>query len=421
MSKTVNLASRSLLVNAIYILGVNIVPAGMGFAFWGLASRFYLPADIGLASAVISAGTLVSGIAVLGTHTGLIRFLPESACPERFLNTVYSWVALAAILLACVFLAGLPIWAPALAVLREKRIYLLGFLILVTSVALSTLVKATFVAQRQSKYALIYTFLTNSIRLPLVIWGVGLGAPGLVAPIMLAFLLTLLISVLVLLPKVMPGYRPRLDLRQSDLADLLPYSIGNFVADLSLQMNQTILPLLVLNILGPSASGHAYIAIMLGGMLTAPSAALGRSTFAEGAHLPGRTNDLLSQAVGIGLFVTVLLASVAGGAAPWVLMPFGHEYSVEASGLFRWLAAGAPFTVLNQFIFTRLRLQKRIGQLVLASATLTILSLGITAALLPRISISGVGVGSLVGNGVVSMWSIGEMRTNASIGNENRG
>ncbi|HDN74250.1 MAG TPA: lipopolysaccharide biosynthesis protein, partial [Archaeoglobus sp.] len=63
--------------NAYFLMLSSITSAGSGFFFWLIAARFYATADIGLASAIISAMGLISMLSLLGFDISLVRFLPE--------------------------------------------------------------------------------------------------------------------------------------------------------------------------------------------------------------------------------------------------------------------------------------------------------------------------------------------------------
>ena len=77
-----------LFLNAVFIWGSNTLPALFGVAYWWLASRIYSPADIGLASGVISAATLIGMLSRLGLDVSLIRLLPETENQDSFLSSV---------------------------------------------------------------------------------------------------------------------------------------------------------------------------------------------------------------------------------------------------------------------------------------------------------------------------------------------
>ena len=106
------LLGQPLFANAGYLTGVSLVGALAGFLFWSLAARLYRPQEVGVASAVISAAALLAVVASLGVGMGLIRFLPEARRPRRLLNSAFTLNTLVALLVAGVYLAGLPLWSP---------------------------------------------------------------------------------------------------------------------------------------------------------------------------------------------------------------------------------------------------------------------------------------------------------------------
>jgi hypothetical protein len=117
LTKAVELTREPLLANAGYLTGISLVGSVVGFVFWGLAARLYQPEDVGVASAVLSAVALVSGVAGLGMGTGLVRFLPKVRSPRRLLNTALTCSIGTAFLTSGVFLAGLSVWSPSLVAL----------------------------------------------------------------------------------------------------------------------------------------------------------------------------------------------------------------------------------------------------------------------------------------------------------------
>ena len=58
--------SDPLFKNAYFLMFSSLTSAGSGFFFWLIAARFYSTADIGLASAIISAMGLISMLSLLG-------------------------------------------------------------------------------------------------------------------------------------------------------------------------------------------------------------------------------------------------------------------------------------------------------------------------------------------------------------------
>ena len=83
---TENASERPLFKNAYFLMFSSLTSAGSGF-FWLIAARFYSTADIGLASAIISAMGLISMLSLLGFDISLVRFLPEREDKQELINS----------------------------------------------------------------------------------------------------------------------------------------------------------------------------------------------------------------------------------------------------------------------------------------------------------------------------------------------
>lgn len=393
-----DLIRQPLFYNAGFILGLNVFPGLAGIAFWAIASHLYTPTELGMASAVLSAAALISSVASLGIPTGVIRFLSDAVQPGRFLNAAYSFVFLSALLVGAIYLMGISVWSPSLVVLREQFLYSAAFTGFVVVVALGTVVNDTFVAYRRAHFAMLYVLISNCARLALIFAGSHLGAAGIVGAVIVAFSLALGVGWLVFLPRVQRDYRVGFVWDTTILRTLVPYSLGNYVAGLLAEMPQTVLPIMVLEILGAHASGYAYIALMMGAAITSPGLALSSSAFAEGANAPERSRVVLTHAARVAVFVTSAVALVILVGAPLILQLFGAAYSRESTGLLRWMAIASVPMVVNELYFTWLRLRKSASRLILISGSIAVLSLVGAYFLMPQIGIAATGVGALLAN-----------------------
>jgi O-antigen/teichoic acid export membrane protein len=299
------------------------------------------------------------------------------------------------------------LWSPSLAALRGESLYAADFLAFVVAVTLGEAIKMAFVARRQAGYTLLHTCVVNGGRLALVAVLAGLGAVGLVGSVALAVALAVALSLCAFLPRAFPGYRPFPEFAWSDLMPVISYSAGNYVSGLLVQSWQMVLPLIVLEVLGPASGGHSYVAWMLGSLLSSPGLALAVSAFAEGSNAPQKLSTIISRSTALGLALTVPAALCLAIAAPWVLGLFGPTYAQEGTELLRWLAASSPLVVLSGLYFTHLRVRKQIGRLLLTSSIVAVTTLGAAVILAPRWGISASGVGWLVGNGVVAAIALG--------------
>jgi len=395
--KIAGFSNQPLFINAGYLLGLNFFPSVTGFLFWSIASRLFSTVDVGLASAVLSAVALLAGISNLGFSTGIIRLLPESPHPLRLLNSVYSFSLIVATAIGGVYLLSLPLWSAEMAKYFRNPLLALGFLIYVVVASLGSIIRDTYVARRRAQDAFTYTVITQILRLIFLFFLVKFTAVGLIGSNLIAFAIAL-IYIWMRLPTIQTDYRFKLTLNAEDMFIMLPYALGNHLANLIWQLPQTLLPLLVFSLAGAEANAYAYIALMLGSLICSPAFALIGSSFAECANMPEQTEQILARVTRLSLMTTLSISVILFIGAPLFLLIFGKEYSQSASGLLRWLCVAAPFVTINQIFFNRLRLEKKIKMLITGSTILAILVLGLSVFLLPGVGISAGGIGILLGN-----------------------
>ncbi|MCL0050759.1 oligosaccharide flippase family protein [Dehalococcoidia bacterium] len=196
--------------NAIYLIAASAVNALFGFAFWLIAARFYSPVAVGLASAAISAASLLAMLANLGLGYGLIRFLPHSGKnASSIINSCFSLGSLTSVVLALIFLGGINLWSPALLFIKQNPVYLTVFVLFALASTLSILTGETFIAERRAGFVLAKGIIFNLLRLPLVILlAVFFHSFGIFASLTIALGMALLIGISFFLPQAQPGYRP---------------------------------------------------------------------------------------------------------------------------------------------------------------------------------------------------------------------
>jgi O-antigen/teichoic acid export membrane protein len=92
------------------------------------------------------------------------------------------------------------------------------------------------------------------------------------------------------------------------------------------------------------------------------------------------------------MILVLPVAAVTAIAAPWLLLVFGESYAEEGAPLLRILAAGQISNVVVVLGISVARIQHRGGVVVAILASQAVLVLGLSAALLPAMSIEAVGV-----------------------------
>jgi O-antigen/teichoic acid export membrane protein len=73
-----NLHNGSLRRNSTFLIAGQAVNAGSGFIFWVICAHLYSTRDVGLATAFISFGILITSFTSLGLPNTIVRFLPQT-------------------------------------------------------------------------------------------------------------------------------------------------------------------------------------------------------------------------------------------------------------------------------------------------------------------------------------------------------
>src|SRR3989338_3168449 len=116
----------SLFQNSLYLMLTTGVMALFGFAFWFLCARIFTPSDIGIATTLISAMTLISYISLLGFNTTFVRVLPTSTNRNNEINTGLLLCIGSAIIFAIGYVLAVPFIAPKLGLIHENIFYSIG-------------------------------------------------------------------------------------------------------------------------------------------------------------------------------------------------------------------------------------------------------------------------------------------------------
>jgi O-antigen/teichoic acid export membrane protein len=385
--------SNSLYRNAVYLMLNNVVVQATGFFFWMAAARLYSTEAVGLTSAAITAMSLLATLSTLGMDYALIRFLPGAGDKTRdMINTCLTICGAASIALALIFIAGLSIWSPALDPIRHHPLFFSVFVISVAATSLNVFTQRIFVAKRRAGIALTRGLIFGFSRfIPLVIMVYLFQSFGIFTAWGIAILLTVVIS-FISIPKVEQGYTPSLTIKKEVLGNMVSFSFTNYITNLCLSIPGLVFPIMVVNMIGAEQNAYFYIGWALGSVLFVIPWSLSFSLFAEGSN---DQNGLRQQVVkSLKLIMLILIPSIlliilVGDK---LLLLFGHAYSENATNLLRILALSAlPYSII--FIYFSIRQVKlKMGIVIILSLFTTIVALGLSWVLLPRMGIIGIGI-----------------------------
>jgi len=169
------------------------------------------------------------------------------------------------------------------------------------------------------------------------------------------------------------------------------YSGGNYLAHLSTAAPAIVLPIIVINLLGPAQNAYFYIAWMIAGLLSAIPHGISHSLFAEGSHFEGklRENTIKSFKFTFLLLIPAITILVLFGE--WLLLAFGQSYSANGLKLLWILAISSVPLSINSIYTSILQVTKRIKELIAIWGFIAVAVLVVSYLIMPATGIIGIG------------------------------
>jgi O-antigen/teichoic acid export membrane protein len=388
------LVSSTLYANSAYLVAANAVSAGFGFLFWTAAARLYRPEDVGLAAGAVSGMNLLVMMSALGLDYAMIRFLPHDADSTGIINTALTIGASVALALSVVFLAGLGMWSPSLLLLRQNAFSTAGFIVAAMCMTISVLLNAVFLTRMRSGFVLAQSavFGMTKVVMALVLATAVAGLTALVC----AWAAGTAVAIACGLPWFLrradgPRYRPRLMVHWSSVRRMTRFASANYISAILAAAPLYVMPLLVLNLLGPEANAYYYVAASISSLLAVVPTAVSMALFAHGSQ----DNHLSAAQVldgfrfSLGLLVPAIASIFLLGGK--VLLLFGRAYSEAATHLLWLLSLATLPMALNVAYFSVRRVQHRMTDVLISLGWILVVTFSLSAVLLPRMGLIGAG------------------------------
>jgi O-antigen/teichoic acid export membrane protein len=377
--------------------------------FWVAAARLYSSVDVGRDTVLISVMIELSTVCQLNLGNGIVRFLPDlGARSARALRAVYGLAGVVALVVGSAFVLAAPHVSHQLAYLGDETTLAAGFVAALVLWGLFTLQDAALMATRRAPWIPIENGLFGVLKL--VALPVFLLA-GAVHGVFLAWALPMALLLapvnLLVFRRAIPAHVAG-EVRESSIARIGPRRVVRFLAQDYLasvftQATLTVLPLLVIAILGARES--AYFAMPF-------TIAMAFDTFAYGAcaslvveatleqeSLRALTRVFARRVLALLVPVAALLAL----AAPLVMLPFGHVYAEQGAGVLRLLLCASVFRTVIALFSAVSRVQGRGLRLGLVELALLVLVLGPAVALARAHGIEGVAACWLGANAIICL------------------
>jgi O-antigen/teichoic acid export membrane protein len=368
--------------SALYLILSTGIQAAFGFAFWIVTARFFSTDDVGRASSLISATMLIGFFGLLGLNTTFVRFLSVSRDRGSLITAGLLLVGICSGVLALGYTVLTPVVAPRVAFIAHSPLLAVGFVILTAAGAMNVLTDSVFIAADRA----VYTAWTDGIvggvsRIALVAIS-GASTYGIFAA-SAGGQLTGVIASLIIMAKVL-GWRPRIKNLRKTLAPVFHFSSANYIANIFNMIPNLVVPLIVLDRLGPSDAAYYYVSYQLASLLYQTVFAVEQSFLAEGSHTGSVTRAFFVRSIRILLMLCIPSFVVMVLLSHWMLLLFGAQYASHAGSCLIALSTAVIPIAANNWLLTVLRLANQLKATVISNACYAVAICGIAWFLAPR-------------------------------------
>lgn len=410
IKKTYNkIMKDSLYSNSIYLMLSSAIMAGFGFISWLIIARLFEAHDIGLATAMISAMGLIASLSVLGFNTGLIRFLPNSRRKDDKINTSFTIVILATIVISAIFILGLKRFSPDLIFIKDSLLLSLIFIFFMIVSVSSSLVESVFIALRKTKFILVKNSVFSILRVVLPFLFIGFGAFGIFSIYVSSLFVGVGIVLLILVYKF--DYKPRLVFYDDIIKKIGKYSLGNYVAGFIGGLSLLVLPLMITSVIDPVTTAYYFMAMQIANLLFVIPTATTNSLFAEGSHDKKGLGKQVKKSVWIiaVLLIPAIILVILFGQ--YILLAFGKEYSSAGFAFLEIMALSGIFVAGNKIFEGIAKVNKRIAKIGVVNLIGVLVVLGGSLYFISEgLGLLGVGYAWIIGQAlkmfIYGVWKI---------------
>ena len=373
-------ANSIIFVNAGSLVGTIAVTSGLGFIYWWVAARQFTPKAVGLASAALSAMTLLGTFSIFGLGTLLIGELPRHRGKEASLiSAALITVGGVGGCLGILFATVAPYLSPDFQVLGASIENIALFAVGVSLTAITLVLDLALIGLLCGDWQLWRNTIFAGVKLAaLFIAGLWLSyATGLsiYATWTIGNLLSLAsLAGFVIVKGGRPGrsYLPQWGL----LRKLGPSAIKHHMLNLTLQAPVLFLPVLVTILLSATTNAWFYVSWALASFANTATIALTDTLYAVSSAQPTMTARRIRLTLSLAFAASLLANCVLLLGTRQVLGLFGHSYAEQAAWSLRILALESfPFIIKSHYIAVS-RIQRRVAHATLLTIATGSLELG---------------------------------------------
>lgn len=382
-------------LNALYLMLSTFVVGAAGFVFWVLIARSYDAATVGLATTLLSLSGFISLLGLVGFDTTFIRFLPGSNRKSDYLSSGFLIVTFASAALALCVASIEPFVTSGPSPLSTDW-GLVAFVFFTVVSSLNLLTNALFLAHKQARYILVVCIVASVFKVvaPLLV------ANGNVMTIFVLAGLAQLLSLVIGLAWLQRKFRYTFSILfdAEVLRMVRKFSFSTYASSILNLLPPTILPLMIVYLLGSANAAYYYMAFTLAGALYTIAYASMQSVFTEGSHHEAAIRTYVGKASAIIIVLLLPAAIVTFLLSNFLLSLFGHEYAEGAADLLRLFALGALPVAVYSAMGAIFKVTKNLRGIVSMNIIYAIMILGLSFWFVPSFGLIAVGWAWIIGN-----------------------
>lgn len=353
-----------MLINASSLVGTTAVTCVFGFAYWWFAAQHFRPEIVGLASALISAMTLLGNFCILGLGTLLIGELPRQ--PGREMPLISGALLVVGGVGGCIgalFAIAVPYLSTNFQGMKGGPEDIILFAVGVSLTSVTLVLDQALIGLLRGGLQLWRNTLFAAIKL-VALFAVSFWFSHVVGmTIYTTWIIGNVLSLVVLASMTLfkPGQMRRTYAPQwTILRNVKVVALQHHLLNLALQAPALALPVLVTALLSATANAWFYVAWTFAGFLFFLTPALTTALYATSSAQPTTMAQRMRLTLVLAFVTTMVASGVLLLGARQILSLFGHTYAEQAALSLRLLSiAGFPLIIKDHYIAV-CRVQQRI-------------------------------------------------------------
>jgi O-antigen/teichoic acid export membrane protein len=340
-----------------FLLLSSGVGAIFGFGFWLICAHLTSSVQIGYTTTLIAYISLISTVTTLGLSNAVIRFLPNHKNKDEYFGTALAITFASSIIIGSLLIESIKYFSPKLnfAILSPTIFGLLLFLLILTSI--SSVASSSLLAQKDAKNIFITALWLYPLRIILPFLFPNLKLEGILTIIVVTTFIGTGYEFYILYKK----HHKKLKINISSLSDSYKFTIGNFTGTIFGMLPGTLVPIIVLNRLGPSLAAYFYIAMQFANLLGIICSSSAQAFLSEASndknakrymhHFAKGFRNMYSLLIPAALFMAII--------GTQLLRFYGYTYYSHGAILLILLCVSSLFIGVNWLGDSLLNVQKR--------------------------------------------------------------